>query len=100
MKYGVENELRCHDIHTKFHKDWLMRLKVDGGYTRTRKQRGDRISLLEKSRLIKCFFLAASPTPPSKNIYYRGVTWRNTKASRSRERVNYGRESRGPRNQE
>jgi hypothetical protein len=30
MKYAVDG-LRCHDIHTEFHKDWFSHSKVDGG---------------------------------------------------------------------
>jgi hypothetical protein len=30
MTYAVKILLRCHDIHTKFHKDWLRYSKVDG----------------------------------------------------------------------
>jgi hypothetical protein len=34
MKYTVEIGSRCHDIHTKFHKDWFRHAEVDeGGYT-------------------------------------------------------------------
>jgi hypothetical protein len=29
------HELRCHDIHTKFHKDWFGRSKVVSGDTHT-----------------------------------------------------------------
>jgi hypothetical protein len=33
MKYAVEG-LRCHDIHTTFHKDWFRHSKADGeGHT-------------------------------------------------------------------
>jgi hypothetical protein len=28
--------LRCHDIHTEFHKDWFMHSKVDRGIHRHR----------------------------------------------------------------
>jgi hypothetical protein len=35
MKYAVEMGSRCHDIHTKFHKDWFRYSKIEGegGYT-------------------------------------------------------------------
>jgi hypothetical protein len=38
--------LRCHDIHTKFHKDWFSHSEVDRGDSQTHKQHGDIISLL------------------------------------------------------
>jgi hypothetical protein len=34
MKYAIEG-LRCHDIHTKFHKDQFRHSKVDMGDTHT-----------------------------------------------------------------
>jgi hypothetical protein len=37
--------LRCHDIHTKFHKEWFRNSKVDAG-THTHRQQGDLINLL------------------------------------------------------
>jgi hypothetical protein len=43
--------LRCHDIHTKFHTDWFQHSEVIRGDTQTHRQDGDRISLLEESRL-------------------------------------------------
>jgi hypothetical protein len=46
MKYAVEIRIRCHDIHTKFHKDWFRHLKLTGGDTETHRQQGDLISLL------------------------------------------------------
>jgi hypothetical protein len=48
------DEFRCHDVHTEFHKDWFGHSKVDGGESQTHRQHGDRISLLQKSRLEKC----------------------------------------------
>jgi hypothetical protein len=39
--------LGCHDIHTKFHKDWLAYSKVNGEEdSPTHRQHGDRMSLL------------------------------------------------------
>jgi hypothetical protein len=32
MNYAIG--LRCHDMHTKFHKDWLRRSKVTKGIHR------------------------------------------------------------------
>jgi hypothetical protein len=40
------DELRCRDIHTKFHKDLFRHSKVDRGDTQIQRQHGDRISLL------------------------------------------------------
>jgi hypothetical protein len=41
--------LSCHDIHTKFHKDWFRHSNIDGGGggdTQKHRQHGDLISLL------------------------------------------------------
>jgi hypothetical protein len=38
--------LRCHDIHTKFYKDWFKHLKVNSGDSQTQRQYGDSISLI------------------------------------------------------
>jgi hypothetical protein len=38
--------LRCHDIHTKFHKDSFSNSKVNRGDIEAHRQHGDRISLL------------------------------------------------------
>jgi hypothetical protein len=35
MKYTVETGFRCHDIHTKFHKDWFKYSNVVRGNTHT-----------------------------------------------------------------
>jgi hypothetical protein len=45
---GYRDGLRCHDIDTKFNKDWMSHSKVDSRDMQTHKQRqhGDRISLL------------------------------------------------------
>jgi hypothetical protein len=55
MKYAVEMaELRYHDIHTEFHKDWFRHSEVNRGDTQTHTQQRDRISLLsffKESRL-------------------------------------------------
>jgi hypothetical protein len=40
------NRLRCHDMHTEFHKDWYRHSKVNWGDSQTHRQHGDRISLL------------------------------------------------------
>jgi hypothetical protein len=40
MKYAAEMGC-CHDKHTKFHKDWFRRSKVDGMDTKTHRQDGD-----------------------------------------------------------
>jgi hypothetical protein len=37
------NGLKCHDIYTKFHKDWFRHSTVDRGDTQTYKQHRDRI---------------------------------------------------------
>jgi hypothetical protein len=47
MKYAAEMGLRCHDINTEFHKDWLRHSKSDKGETQTHRQQGDLISLLQ-----------------------------------------------------
>jgi hypothetical protein len=41
----------CHDVHTKFHKDWFTHSKVDRGWYRHTRQAGDHISILYESRL-------------------------------------------------
>jgi hypothetical protein len=38
--------LRCHDIHTKFHKDWFGHSEINKGDTQTHRQHYDRISLV------------------------------------------------------
>jgi hypothetical protein len=38
--------LSCHDIHTKFNRDWLRHSKVNRRYTLTHRQHGDRTDLL------------------------------------------------------
>jgi predicted phosphodiesterase len=47
MKYATD--IHCEEIHTKFHKDWFRRQKVNvcvgGGDSQTHRQHGDRISL-------------------------------------------------------
>jgi hypothetical protein len=42
------DRFRCHDIHTKCHKNWFRHSKVDGGgkHVQTHTQKGDIISLL------------------------------------------------------
>jgi hypothetical protein len=40
------DELRCHDINTEFHKDWLRHSKVDKGDTQGLRLHGDDISIL------------------------------------------------------
>jgi hypothetical protein len=40
------NGLRCHDVYTKFHKDWLIHSKVNMGGGEMHRQHGDFISLL------------------------------------------------------
>jgi hypothetical protein len=37
---------RCHDISTKFHKDWFMHSKVNSRDSQAHRQHGDHISLL------------------------------------------------------
>jgi hypothetical protein len=37
--------LRCHGIHTKFHKDWFRHSKVNRGDSQTQRQHGDHIRL-------------------------------------------------------
>jgi hypothetical protein len=38
--------LRCHGVHTKFHKDWFRHSKFNKRDTQTQRQHGNRISLL------------------------------------------------------
>jgi hypothetical protein len=40
------DEYRCHDIRTKFNKDWFNHSKVGRRDTQTHRQHGDLISLL------------------------------------------------------
>jgi hypothetical protein len=40
------NEMRCHDVHTKFHQKFFSHSTVDGGNTQTHRQHGDCISKL------------------------------------------------------
>jgi hypothetical protein len=65
------NGLRCHDMHTKFRKDWLSQSKIVMGDTQTHRQHEDREGLLlffqsKEIRLLRspcclcvCVFLAA-----------------------------------------
>jgi hypothetical protein len=52
--------LRCHDIHTKFHTEWLRQSKVDRGNLQTHRQNGDVISVL-------LFFQNEAISFPNKN---------------------------------
>jgi hypothetical protein len=49
MKVHPQDGLRCHDMHTKPHKDWLSHSKVDGGGGggggMIHRQPGDHVSL-------------------------------------------------------
>jgi hypothetical protein len=46
--YSVKNGLKCHDVHTKFHKDRLRHSKVDTEDTQTRRQEADRLAFFRK----------------------------------------------------
>jgi hypothetical protein len=58
MKYAVEDGLRCHVKHKKFHKNWISHSEDwGGGYTDT--QHGVRIFHFEIIKVGSC----ASPLP-------------------------------------
>jgi hypothetical protein len=61
------DELRCHDIYTKFHNDWFRHSNVDRGESRTHRQHGDLISILLFSqnkesglKTLPCFYWRVS----------------------------------------
>jgi hypothetical protein len=55
------DELRCHDVCTKFHNDWFRHLKVDRwGYTDTQTQK--HTSLVSSRARIQLYKISARPT--------------------------------------
>jgi hypothetical protein len=63
MKHTVEMGSGAHDIHTKLHKDLLRHSKLNKGDSQTKRQHGDRISLLSSFQ-IKGSRLERKPSLP------------------------------------